>query len=110
MSDHQQHVQKQRPNTWVRSRDALRILSVSKKTLSDWARKGYIETIPLPGRGQRQHRLYNAVGVLSSEPRHPSSPTTTTGGCGTATSPEAVDVIYAAHAPMVDVVGVGVGA
>ena len=48
---------------WVRSHVARKALGVTSKTLAKWARAGYIDTIPLPGRGVRQHRLFNLQSV-----------------------------------------------
>ena len=44
---------------WVRSKQARDILHVTPRTLSLWARKGQIQSMLLPGGGQRQHRLYD---------------------------------------------------
>ena len=73
---------------WVRSREACHILRVSNKTLSEWARRGQIHSLLLPGRGQRQHRLYDVSSILSAATATtPKSSADTGNGSTTTTGP-----------------------
>lgn len=66
MVDHGLDVTTQQP--WVRSREASHALRVSHKTLRQWARRGWIRTLLLPGGGQREHRLYDLTSVVDQSP------------------------------------------
>ena len=71
---------------WVRSGEARRVLRVCSKTLSKWARDGHIQSLRMPGPGQRQHRLFHIASLHAVAVPKAEAPDTPDGRC---------DAIYA---------------